>query len=242
MEVALLTVGDELLAGDTENTNASWLGRQLTAAGATVTRVLTVPDDESVIADAVSRYHDAFDAVIVTGGIGGTPDDVTKAGVAEAFGRDLVVPDDVRAHLEAKAEAFAADNPETVERYDMQLDLDAWASVPEGGKALLTAESFAAGCVVEDVYVFPGIPDELKAMYATVADAFDGDLTTETIYTPAPEGALVGYVTTAREEFPVAVGSYPRKADAPGRVKIAGDDPVAVAEAAAWLRERIETV
>ncbi|WP_324665004.1 competence/damage-inducible protein A [Haloarcula sediminis] len=241
MDVALLTVGDELLAGDTENTNASWLGRQLTAAGATVARVLTVPDSESVIADAVARYHEAFDAVVVTGGIGGTPDDVTKAGVAQAFGRDLVVPEDVRAHLEAKAEAFAADNPEMVDRYDMDLDLDAWASVPEGGQALLTDESFAAGCVVESVYVLPGVPEELQAMYATVADEFGGDRTTETIYTPAPEGALVGAITTARERFAVAVGSYPRKADAPGRVKVTGDDPAAVADAAAWLRERIET-
>ncbi|GGK58178.1 MULTISPECIES: competence/damage-inducible protein A [Haloarcula] len=241
MEVALLTVGDELLAGDTENTNASWLGRQLTAAGATVTRVLTVPDEEAVIADAVARYHDAFDAVIVTGGIGGTPDDITKAAVARAFDRDLVVPDDVRAHLEAKAEQFAEDNPEMVDRYDMDLDLDAWASVPEGGQALLTDESFAAGCVIDRVYVLPGIPEELKAMYETIADEFDGDRTTETIHTPAPEGALVTHITAAREQFAVAVGSYPRKDDAPGRVKITGDDPATVADAAAWLRERIET-
>ena len=241
MEVALLTVGDELLAGDTENTNASWLGRQLTAAGASVTRVLTVPDDEAVIADAVSRFHDAFDAVIVTGGIGGTPDDITKAAVARAFDRDLVVPEDVRAHLEAKAERFADDNPEMVDRYDMDLDLDAWASIPEGGQALLTDESFAAGCVIDRVYVFPGIPEELQAMYETVADEFDGARTTETIHTPAPEGALVSQITAAREQFAVAVGSYPRKDDAPGRVKITGDDPATVADAAAWLRERIET-
>ena len=241
MEVALLTVGDELLAGDTENTNASWLGRQLTAAGATVPRVLTVPDDESVIADAVARYHEAFDAVIVTGGIGGTPDDVTKAGVARAFDRPLVVPDDVRAHLEAKAEQFAADNPEMVDRYDMELDLDAWASVPDGGQALLTDESFAAGCVVDRVYVLPGIPEECKAMYETIADEFDGNRTTETIHTPAPEGALVGTITAARDRFAVAIGSYPRKEDQPGRVKVTGDDPAAVAEAAAWLRDRIET-
>ena len=241
MDVALLTVGDELLSGDTENTNATWLARQLRDAGVTVTRILTVPDDEAVIADAVSRYHDAFDAVIVTGGIGGTPDDVTKAAVARAFGRDLVVPDDVRTHLEAKAEQFADDNPELVDRYDMDLDLDAWAAVPDGGQALLTDESFAAGCVIDGVYVMPGIPEELKAMYETVADDFDGDRTAETIHTPAPEGALVTHITAARAEFDVAVGSYPRKDDTPGRVKVTGDDPATVADAAAWLRERIET-
>ncbi|QIO21427.1 molybdopterin-binding protein [Haloarcula sp. JP-L23] len=242
MDVALVTVGDELLSGDTANTNVTWLARQLSDAGATVTRVLTVPDDEAVIADAVTRYHDAFDAVVVTGGIGGTPDDVTKAAVARAFDRELVVPEDVRTHLEAKAERFADENPEMVDRYDMDLDLDAWASVPDGAEPLLTDESFAAGCVLDGVYVMPGIPEELKAMFATVAEEFGGDRTTETLHTPAPEGAVVGVVTEARERFGVAVGSYPRNDDTPGRVKVTGDDPESVERAAAWLYERIETV
>ena len=242
MDVALLTVGDELLSGDTENTNATWLAGELSDAGVTVTRILTVPDDEAVIADAVARFHDAYDAVVVTGGIGGTPDDVTKAAVARAFDRGLVVPDDVRAHLEAKAEAFAEENPETFDRYEMHLDLDAWAGVPEGARPLLTDESFAAGCVVEGVYVMPGIPEELKAMFASVADAFDGDRTTETLRTPAPEGAVVDAVTEARERFGVAVGSYPRHGDTLGRVRWTGGDHVAVSEAAAWRRAGVETV
>jgi len=237
-----VTVGDELLAGDTENTNATWLADRLTDAGATVTRVLTVPDEEAVIADAVARYHEAFDAVLVTGGIGGTPDDVTKAAVARAFDRDLVVPDDVRDHLAAKSRRFAERNPELVEQYDMEIDLDGWAAVPEGAEPLLTDESFAAGCALDGVYVLPGIPEELRAMFATVADEFGGDRTTETIHTPAPEGAVVDVVGEARDRWGVAVGSYPKTGDAPGRVKVTGEDPEAVSEAAAWLRERIETV
>jgi molybdenum cofactor synthesis domain-containing protein len=242
MDVALLTVGDELLSGDTANTNATWLARRLSEAGATVPRILTVPDDEAVIAESVSEFHDAFDAVIVTGGIGGTPDDVTKAGVAAAFDRELVVPEAVRAHLVAKAERFADENPDVVDRYELDLDLDAWAAIPEGGEPLLTDESFAAGCVVESVYVMPGIPEELQAMFATVAEDFDGDRTSETLHTPAPEGAVVTTIIEARAQFGVAVGSYPRKGDTPGRVKVTGDDATVVAEAAAWLRERIETV
>jgi molybdenum cofactor synthesis domain-containing protein len=242
MDVALVTVGDELLAGETENTNATWLAQRLSAAGARVTRILTVPDEQDVIADAVSRFHDSFDAVVVTGGIGGTPDDVTKAAVALAFDRDLVVPEDVRAHLEAKAERFADDNPEIVDHYDMDLDLDAWAAIPDGAEPLLTDESFAAGCALDGVYVLPGIPEELRAMFATVADDFGGDRTTETIHTPAPEGAVVAQITEAREQFGVAVGSYPRKDGTPGRVTVTGDDPERVREATDWLRERIETV
>jgi molybdopterin-biosynthesis enzyme MoeA-like protein len=93
----------------------------------------------------------------------------------------------------------------------------------------------------EVLHVLPGIPDELKAMYETVADEFDGDRTAETIHTPAPEGALVGAVTNARERFDVAVGSYPRTDEQPGRVKVTGDDPETVADATAWLRDHTET-
>lgn len=92
MEVALITVGDELLAGDTVNTNANWLAAELSDRGVAVKRILSVPDDRAVIAECVRAYADAFDAVIVTGGLGGTPDDVTLEAVADAFDRELVRP------------------------------------------------------------------------------------------------------------------------------------------------------
>ncbi len=74
MEVGILTVGDEVLAGDTENTNATWLAGRLTDTGATVARILTLPDDCDAIAAAVREWREAFDAVVVTGGLGGTHD------------------------------------------------------------------------------------------------------------------------------------------------------------------------
>ncbi|MFC6754387.1 molybdopterin-binding protein, partial [Halorubrum tibetense] len=91
MDVALITVGDELLAGDTVNMNANWLAAELADRGVTVTRILSVPDDRLTIADRVAAYAEAFDAVVVTGGIGGTPDDVTMEAVAAAFGREVTV-------------------------------------------------------------------------------------------------------------------------------------------------------
>jgi nicotinamide-nucleotide amidase len=60
MEVALVTVGDEVLAGDTVNTNANWLATELGDRGALVARILTVPDDRAVIADVVREYAAAF--------------------------------------------------------------------------------------------------------------------------------------------------------------------------------------
>jgi len=82
MEVALITVGDELPAGDTENTNATWLARRLTERGVAVERILVLPDDRGAIARQVREYSDAFDAVLVTGGIGGAPDDVSMEAVS----------------------------------------------------------------------------------------------------------------------------------------------------------------
>jgi len=242
MDVALVTVGDELLAGDTENTNATWLAREITERGGTVARVLTVPDDRAVISRWVGEWTDAFDAVVVTGGLGGTPDDVTKAAVADAFDRDLVVDPDARADVEAKARAFVESNPDLVDRFSMDVDLDATASVPAGARALLSEESFGPGFVVENAYVFPGVPAELRAMFERVAEEFGGDVVSETVYTPAPEGALNDRIAAVRDRFDVAVGSYPGRGETPGRLKLTGTDAERVSEAAAWLADHVETV
>ena len=122
MEVAILTVGDEVLAGDTANTNATWLAGRLTDRGATVVRLLTLPDDRELIAETIRDWTDAFDAVVVTGGLGGTHDDVTVDALADAFGRNLVVDDEVREDVLATVAAYRDANPETVAAGDIEID------------------------------------------------------------------------------------------------------------------------
>ena len=239
MDVALVTVGDELLAGDTANTNATWLCRRLTDRGVTVTRVLTVPDNRAVIADAVRSFSQAFDAVVVTGGLGGTPDDVTKAAVADALDRDLVVDEGVREGVVAKAEAYAEQYPDLADAYDLDVDFDAQASIPAEARPLVTDESFGPGFVAANVYAFPGIPDELHVMFELVEAEFDGGVVSESLYTPAPEGALNDRLEAVRERFDVAVGSYPGKGRTPTRLKLSGE-PADVDRALDWLRERVD--
>lgn len=241
MNVAIVTVGDELLAGTTTNTNAAWLATQITERGSTVERILTIPDDRALIADYVSRWSETFDAVVVTGGIGGTPDDVTVEAVADGLGRDLVIHERIRDRLLEKAAAFRDENPDLVEEYDLNLDLDAAASIPEGATPLVTDAGWAPGCVVENVYVFAGIPDEMQATFERVADEFRGDAVARTIYTPAPEGSLHEELEGVTEAFDVTVGSYPRGEDRPGRIRVRGTDETTVEAAIAWLRERVET-
>ncbi|WP_246985800.1 competence/damage-inducible protein A [Halorientalis marina] len=234
MEVALVTVGDELLAGDTVNTNATWLATQLHDRGVTVTRVLTVPDDRDAIAENVRTYSDAFDAVIVTGGLGGTPDDITMDAVAAAFDRELAVDDLALADVEETLEAIADTYP------DLSVDPEAEATLPAGGRPLLNRAGLSPGCVVENVYVLPGIPDEMQSMFESVADEFEGDTMAEFLYTPQPEANLIEPLTDVGMKFDVSVGCYPDRDENHNRLKVSGEDRDQIDGALDWLRDRLD--
>ena len=234
MQAALLTVGDELLAGDTENTNASWLARQLGQRGVEVTRILVVPDDRETIASHVAEYSEAFDAVIVTGGIGGTPDDVTMEAVGDAFDREMTLSERALSDIEETIEAIGESVP------DIDLDIEGEASIPAGSRPLLNGEGLAPGCVLENVYVLPGIPSEMQAMFLDVADEFAGDLESRFLYTVEPEANIVPMLSEARDRFGVRVGCYPDREARHNRLKISGTDPEAIADASAWLLETID--
>ena len=226
MQAALVTVGDELLAGDTVNTNASWLAEQLTSRGVAVERVTTVPDRVDDIAGVVREYRDAYDAVLVTGGVGPTHDDVTMDGVAAAVGVDLAASDDALTFLTEHG-GYAAD------------DLtEGTTHLPAGARAIHNEVGVAPGCVIDSVYVFPGVPAEMQAMFGSVAEEFAGDEPhIAVVETPEPESRLLDRLAEVRERYDVAVGSYPGDGV---RVKFTGTDEAAVADAADWFRERVE--
>ncbi|MEF8853693.1 MAG: molybdopterin-binding protein [Haloarculaceae archaeon] len=234
MDAALLTVGDELLAGDTENTNATWLARQLAERGVTVERILVVPDDRATIARHVREYSDGFDAVIVTGGIGGTPDDVTMEAVADAFDRGMVVDDLALEDIEATLEQVEASIPE------LDIDIEAEASIPQGARPLINGEGLAPGAVLENVYVMPGIPRELKAMFEDIAEEFDGDAVSRFLYTVEPEANIVGALEDVEAEFDVMVGCYPDRDAGHNRLKLTATSQGAIDAAAEWLLETLD--
>lgn len=89
MNAALLSIGDELLIGKTVNTNASWLGEQLSALGFVIHRVETISDDRHDIMTALTRLLDEDDVVLITGGLGPTNDDITKQVLCEFFNTEL---------------------------------------------------------------------------------------------------------------------------------------------------------
>lgn len=228
MDVGIATVGNELLSGDIENTNATWLCRNLTDRGATPTRLVVVPDDVDAIAAEIQRLVDATDAVIVTGGIGPTHDDVTMAGIAAGLDRPLEEHDRALEWLETDGSYSAA-----------HLTREA-ATLPAGATAIRNEVGVAPGARVDRVYVFPGVPREMKAMFEQVAEAFSGTgRHRRVLHVDEPESHLVDRFAEVRDRFDVTVGSYPG-----GHVEVAitGRHPAEVESATEWLRERVDHV
>ncbi|RLM59456.1 competence/damage-inducible protein A [Halobellus sp. Atlit-31R] len=228
MRAAIVTVGDEILSGDTVNTNASWLCERLTARGVDVRRITTVPDVVADIARVVNEYRAEHDAVLVTGGLGPTHDDVTVDGVAAAVGRSV--------------EPHAAAHEWLTEHGGYSADelVEGTTDLPAGARMLPNDAGVAPGAVVEGIYVFPGVPGEMKAMFERVAEDFSGETTyTAVVDVDEPESELIDRFGQLRERFDVTVGSYPGDSV---RVKLTATDETVVDDARRWLSDRVDLV
>ncbi|GGJ13012.1 competence damage-inducible protein A [Halobellus salinus] len=236
MNAAIVTVGNELLAGDIENTNATWLAAALADRGVNVARVIVVPDDEPVVAARIRAWAAEFDAVLVTGGLGGTPDDVTMPAVAAGLDRELIVDPLAETEVGEKIDRIYEENPDL----GFELRPEWYASMPANATPIPNSEGLAPGCVADNVYVLPGIPEEMKAVFDNVAGDFAGDVVTRTVYSPEPEGALASPLGELTERFEVRVGSYPNQRADRTRITVTGGGNATVSEAVSWLRERAE--
>jgi len=159
--VELVTIGDELLLGFTIDTNAAYLARRLAAIGVEIVRRATVGDDPTAIAATVRDALDRTGAVITTGGLGPTSDDMTKPSIAAIFGRGMRLDE---AHL-----AWMRERWRTLFRREMPISNVQQAMVPEGAQLLRNAHGSAPGILLEDeagrwVAMLPGVPREMRGM------------------------------------------------------------------------------
>jgi molybdopterin-biosynthesis enzyme MoeA-like protein len=146
-------------------------------------------------------------------------------GVAAAFDREVVEHPEALAWLVEQG-GYAAE------------DLAAGTTaLPAGARHLPNDVGVAPGAVVESVYVLPGVPAEMRAMFDRVADEFAGTPRhVEVVEAAEQESTLLDRISDVRERFDVDVGSYPGETV---RLKVTADDPEAATAAAAWLRERV---
>lgn len=234
MLAAILTIGNEVVSGDTENTNASWLGRRLEELGVKVVLSAAIPDELDRIVSFVRRESSGVDHLIVTGGLGGTPDDITREAIAAAFDVPQVAFPEVEADLRAR---FTG-NPDYVAP---------WAALPRGSRPLENPLGGAPGFRIENTWVLPGLPSEMKAMFDRYADELRAErpIGAWRKRMKTRESVISALLVEATERWPgVLVGSYPSfTADGPEvEVVLKSSDPDLLAEATAWLTEALDTL
>lgn len=162
MKAHLLTIGDELLIGQTTNTNAAWLGESLSRIGVHIERSVTVGDDSAKITQELDRAYRDAQLVITTGGLGPTHDDVTKSIVSDYFNAPLKTNAELLERVENYYERRGREMPPEV------ADL---ATVPDGFEMLENKVGTAVGLWYADdsgdrlLAVLPGVPDEMKSIY-----------------------------------------------------------------------------
>ena len=229
----VLTVGNEIVSGDVENTNASWLSRRLASIGLEVTLLAAVRDDVDEIAVFLRTESPRAGYVFVTGGLGGTPDDITREAVAAGFG----VPCE-------EIESLAGDLRGRFEARGLGDYAARWACLPTGAEPIANPLGGAPGFVLQNVYVLPGLPSEMKAMFDTIAVRFQGrPVAAWRCRYRTGEGQIVGILEEATSLHPaVDVGSYPRFLEDGPEVEVVlkSTDEAALAEAARWLAEAFD--
>lgn len=164
MRCEIIGVGTELLLGQIVNSNAAWIGQHLAVVGWDSLRQTVVGDNEGRIAEAIEEALERADAVIVTGGLGPTQDDVTREAVAAVAGVPLVRQPELEQWLRERFARFARGS-----MAEMNLRQ---ADVPAGGRTIDNPVGSAPGLIVEvkgkPIYAVPGVPREMQEMLERV--------------------------------------------------------------------------
>jgi nicotinamide-nucleotide amidase len=195
----VVSVGDEILSGATVDTNSGFTARALFEIGVAVERVTQVRDRAADIQEAVAAALQRARFVVVTGGLGPTPDDHTKEDLAALFGDALVLDEAVLAAIRAR---FAARHLVMPENNVKQ------AMLPRGGRTIPNPVGSAPGVHWRrqqgDVFLLPGVPSEMQAMLQeTVLPSIRAALG---VVEPVP---LAVFRTTGRPESEIAARLQP---------------------------------
>lgn len=197
----VLIIGNEILSGRTEDANLAFLGKRCDKLGIRLIEARVISDSEAAIVAHVNEARSRFDYVFTTGGIGPTHDDITAASIARAF----------NLKLERNPAAVAA-----MERYYEPGMLNTarlrMAEMPAGAVLIPNPVSGAPGFQLENVFVLPGVPSIMQAMFDGITDRLTGGpaILTESVTTNLAEGNLAADLGAIQERYvDVSIGSYP---------------------------------
>ncbi len=162
MKAEIISIGDELLIGQTINTNASWLGQELSLIGIPVKRCVTISDDETSILNAIEAGFNSSDLIIITGGLGPTKDDITKHTLCKFFNTTLEINTEVLKRVEY---FFSSRGREMLDVNIQQ------AALPKNCQVLDNIQGTASGMWFEHngsiLISLPGVPYEMKGIMSS---------------------------------------------------------------------------
>jgi molybdenum cofactor synthesis domain-containing protein len=198
---ALVIIGNEILSGRTQDANLAFLAKELNEVGIQLREARVVVDEEAAIVEAVNACRARYDHVFTTGGIGPTHDDITSACIAKAVGRPCA------RHPEAERRLRAYYPPEKVNEARLKM-----ADMPEGAELIDNPVSVAPGFRVENIYVLPGVPSILRAMFAGLKPRLRGGavVRSRTLTVFCPEGEIAQPLSRLQARHAgLEIGSYP---------------------------------
>ncbi len=240
----IISIGNELLIGDTINTNASWIGTFLTELGFYVEQVFTIPDSYKLIQSRINESLETAAITIVTGGLGPTHDDITKKAVADLFGVEMMQDERVLMHIKSLFEkrnfTFSKSNADQ-------------ALIPVGANVLFNNKGTAPGMWMSKgknyLAMLPGVPYEMKFLMENrvkpkVEELFPGLDSWATQYfktAGVPESTLSDQIGNLDEfeENGVAVAYLPSAAGVTIRISSSGREKRAAEGKLVQLRQTL---
>ncbi len=198
---AIIIIGNEVLSGRTQDANLQFIATGLGEVGILLREARVIADVEAEIVAAVNELRSKHDYVFTTGGIGPTHDDITAASMAKAFGRKFGRNDEAEAILRAHYK------PEDVTESRLTM-----ADTPEGATLLENPVSRAPGFQIENVYVLPGVPSIMQAMFDGLKHRLKGGapVLSKTVTAFIPESVVAPPLGELQDHRPdVSIGSYP---------------------------------
>jgi len=219
MKAEIISIGDEILIGQVVNTNAAWMGEELTRIGVEVLRNTVVADRREDILNSLTESGTRAQLVIITGGIGPTKDDITKSTLAEYFGSRLVQSEEALERIKKLLRGRVKMN---------ELNI-AQAMLPENCRAIPNNNGTASGMWFEKEgtqYIsLPGVPYEMKAMmtdYILPALKEEFDLPAIVHKTLLLQGVAESHLATLLEEYETTLPPEVKMAylPSPGRIRL----------------------
>ena len=206
----IIVIGNEILSGKVQDSNAPFLTRELRALGVELKRIVTIADHLDEIAAAVREFRTRFDFNFTSGGVGPTHDDVTMEGVARGLNRKVMR----HPMIEARLREFYGDK---VNEARLRL-----ADVPEGTELIVDGRLGFPTIKCENFYILPGIPQLFEQKFLALRERFVATpYVLRVVYTRDGEGTIAEHLHATLAAFPdLLLGSYPTLGDAEYAVKL----------------------